>query len=385
MNTTEIIVDAIENIMPFVVATDWRMLWVTLGAGFLSAAATFSAVIYTHKKTSRQYEETLKINEQRHKSELERYEKDKLRQAQERTLTIIKTSLKNAAFWQIREKLILDGNDDRVILVSSNEGFEFYDNPEKQLSYDIFTIRNVGVHNIDFIDISVNSKVESSSNEIIHNDFDNFVRLLRPNEEIMLRIHSTSQHNKLLSCVNNGEQFETEFRCVINYLTLAKQQVSYEYLIKVTDTPKKKQGSEIVEYVRKTEIKQDGYKLLDEITIDTNKTFSHFRDLQENLRADRFGYKYRRIGEEQMNGTLDALYTFWKKQGMDDFVKKTSEVAKSIDESMQNVAKSTEGQKVVLEYLKSKIENNNDTPLMLGDSMEESVNEAIDAREDNNE
>ena len=91
----------------FHVATDWNIIWATLVAGALSALATVIAVIYTHRKTSKQYEETMRVNEkryaddverneQRHVAELARYEADRKRQECDEALAIVKPSLKNA-------------------------------------------------------------------------------------------------------------------------------------------------------------------------------------------------------------------------------------------------------------------------------------------------
>jgi hypothetical protein len=128
-----------QSIIPFLIETatnnpivvetitDRNMFWVTIIAGGITAAATFAAVLFTHIMTSRQFKKTMEVNEQRYHAELERYKADKVRQENEKALAIVKPSLKYAAFSQLREKLILDGNEERVLLLSSKEGFAFYD------------------------------------------------------------------------------------------------------------------------------------------------------------------------------------------------------------------------------------------------------------------
>lgn len=343
-------IEAVAEAQIFHVATDWAMLWVTLIAGLLAAIATFIAVIYTQRKTSEQYKKTMTVTEQRYKEELARYEADKKRYEKDRAFAIIKPSLKYAAFYQIREKLILDDNEERVLLLSSKEGFDFYDDVTHQPGYHcIFSIRNDSENSIQFVNIEIRSKLKTRSDKEIFDEYKNVVKLLRKNEEILLRIHNTEQRKTFWECLEKNESVETEFECTINYLTFANQQIRYDYSIKIIDNPKKVE--EFVSSDRKTEILKDEHSPIDEISINRDEPASLFRDLQDKLNPDRFGYKHQRIGEAQMNGTLDALHKFWKDKGMDEFVNNVANTADNMGRSMHDVANAVDEQRKFFENL----------------------------------
>jgi hypothetical protein len=153
----------------------------------------------------------------------------------------------------------------------------------------------------------------------------------------------------LIKSLNEKQTITTDFACIINYLTLANQQICYEYSIKITEIPKYDEKSKQVRSERKTEIIKDEYRTLDEITIDINKTASYFRDLQENLRADRFGYRFRKIGEEQMKGTMDALSQLWEEKKMDERMANAYKAATDINNSVKDVASKLDSQQAFFE------------------------------------
>ena len=155
-----------EQVVPIVVKTitDWNMFWGAVGVGLLSVVATVIAVLYTQWKTSQQYEETIKVNEQRHNEELARYKADKERQEYENALVIIKPSLKYASFSEIRDRLMVDGNEERALLLSSNEGFEFYDDINQRGNrHCIFSINNESRNRIEYISLDVSSEITTAT------------------------------------------------------------------------------------------------------------------------------------------------------------------------------------------------------------------------------
>jgi len=107
---TETAIQVTEEVAPIIVRTitDWTMFWGAVGVGLLSVAATVIAVLYTQWKTSQQYKETMRVNEESHNEELARYKADKERQEYENALVIIKPSLKYASFSEIRDRLMVE-------------------------------------------------------------------------------------------------------------------------------------------------------------------------------------------------------------------------------------------------------------------------------------
>ena len=350
--------EALDTPLLVETVTDWNMFFVALAVGILSTLATIIAVWYTNKKTRGIYEETRE--EERNQN----------------TMSVIKPSIRNASFTDIREKLILDNNEDRMLLLSSaKEGFEFYDDDERQGDYHfLLLIRNEGENTIRPVTIEVHSALKTTSEKEFTDDFKCVVKLLRRNEGIVLRIHNTEQRDKYWECLGRKETIETMFKCTINYLTLASQQICYEYSIKVTDIPKfDKEGN--VKYGRKTEIIKDEYAPTDKVSIDINEPGSPFRDLQENLTLDGFGYRYRKIGDRQMTGTLDALHRFWKEQGMDTFVANAANTANNMNESMKDVASAVNEQREFFEEFINSLRNQSNQPQLETKEADDVVNE----------
>jgi len=138
--------------------------------------------------------------------------------------------------------------------------------------------------------------------------------------------------------LDNNEAVSTIFDCIITYKLTTGHTICYEYSIKITETPKIE--GENRWFDRKTEPIKDDYRLVDEIPSDAEFSASLFRDLQESLNQDRFGYRYQRIGEEQMHGTLAALRKFGQDLGLGDFVSNAANTANDINQSMQDVSQS---------------------------------------------
>lgn len=105
------------------VATDWWGFGATLLAGILTAIATMAAVIYTNSRTKKQ------LREQEIKFENERKEEYKRSK-----FVVIKPTLMLTTFTGLLDKLIVQNEYDRVLLFSGEDGFEFYDDKQKQCS-----------------------------------------------------------------------------------------------------------------------------------------------------------------------------------------------------------------------------------------------------------
>ncbi|MCL2405320.1 MAG: hypothetical protein FWC92_07215 [Defluviitaleaceae bacterium] len=324
--------------------TDWNIFGVTISVGILTILSTVIAVWYTNKKTRELYEET----------------RDEERK--QNAMSLIKPSVRYSTFLDIREKLLLDGDDERMLLLSSKkDGFGFYDDESRENEmHCIFSICNEGNNRIEHINITTTTILTTDTEAEKPSDSTNSVKLLRKNERIFLRVHSDEQRQIRLNCIDKKEIVKTEFHCTINYLTIAGQQICYEYKIAITDMPKTDEKGKTT-YKRKPEIINDEYLPVDVISIDKRVLASSFRDLQENLTFDGFGYRYRKIGDRQMTGTLDALHRFWKEQGMDTFVSNAATSVNNMNESMKDVASAVNEQREFFENFISGLRNQGNT------------------------
>jgi hypothetical protein len=280
------------------IATDWWMFSATIGAGLLTTIATIAAVYYTNKWTS------------------ERYEQDKIYQNKKNNLVIIKPVLRFCSFSKIIDEMITYNMRERILVVSSEkDGFDFYDDDNKlySLTHRIFCIKNEAQHQIHSVKIDVNSRITTESNATIDDNYSNFIKLLRNNEEIILRAHSTKQRNKLWEELENNRQVELWFNCSINYLTNADEQVCYQYEAKIQNIPGPRSEYGVSNNAKISIIK-DEFKILDKITLNRNEKPSVFRNIQDNILIDRVSYTHKKIGEAQAQGLMSQIIPPFGKQ-----------------------------------------------------------------------
>lgn len=314
-------------------STDWIMLTVAL----MGVVATVVTVFLTNRQTRKIYEET------------------RTSESKNQALSLVKPILKNTAIWELREKLILDGNEERMLMLTSKkEGFDFYDNNSRSSEHHfILSVSNDGVERIEHIHFNISVILVTVSQAEIPHSFTNVVKLLRNDERALLRLYSDEQQQKLSSSLENGDAVTTKLIVTVNYITTANEQICYSYDVVITETPKKDEQDK-VRVTRKTEIIKDQYERIAVPTLDTTAQASPFRDLQENLTSDGFGYRYRKIGDQQMTGTLDALHRFWKEKGMDDMMSSVVNTVDEMGKSMSDVAQAVNSQKELFETLMSK-------------------------------
>lgn len=273
------------------VATDWWVIGATVLASIITALVTVITVYFTNKWTS------------------ERYEKDKIYQNKKNNLVIIKPVLKFCSFSQIIDELITYNIRERALIISSEkDGFDFYDDDDKLYSQNhrIFCIKNETKNHIHSIKIDVDSKITTASNATIDDSYSNFIKLLRSNEEIILRAHSTEQRNKLWEELDNNRQVELWFNCTINYLTNADEQVCYQYEAKIQNIPGQRSENEVSNNAKISVIK-DEYKILDKVTLNSNDNPTVFRNIQDNILIDRVKYIHKKIGEAQAQGLMSQI------------------------------------------------------------------------------
>jgi hypothetical protein len=205
------------------------------------------------------------------------------------------------------------------MLSNSNDGFDFYEDESlESQNHKFFSIKNESKNEINCLKIEVCSKLITDSNVELEEHYNNFVKLLRSNEEIMFRIYTTRQREKLWEEIDKRKNSKMAFTCTISYLTSANQQVCYEYEIEIHNKAvlrTSEYGEEITCDSKKVEIKKDEYIILNEITLNKTETASVFRNLQDRIEGlDRLKYTHRKIGEAQAEGFKLAGYGYYEQR-----------------------------------------------------------------------
>ena len=293
------------SVAPFLVetVTDWNMFFVALGVGILATIATIVAVWYTNKKTRELYEET------------------RAEERKQNAMVIIKPMVKVSSFHVMIDNLIRNDIWDRVLLLSGKDGFTFFDERESaRYRWDkILSLKNeVYFKDIKSLWIKTNSTLTDDSGEETPYSADNYVELLRSREEIVFRLYSSEQKAKQESYMEKRKRIVLEFDIEINYLTLAGQQVKYEYKAKIIDIPMtaeikdektgEKEKKEYYSFI--TEMLKDGYIIKDKPDMPENQKASAFRNLQDDaqLVGDRVAYRNEMSGREQGRGMMAEVF-----------------------------------------------------------------------------
>ena len=276
--------------------SNWWSVGATIGTGIMAALATWFAVVYTNKKTAENYER-----------ELDRQRKDN-------AMVIIKPTIKTSTIWGILDRLLFFNEWSRVLILSNpDDGFDFYDIEELNNRVNkFFTIKNESKNQINSIKIDVYSKLTTDSSVVIEDKYTNFVKLLRSNEEIMFRLYTTRQREKLWDEINKNTNSRLFFKCTINYLTSASQQICYEYEIEIHNISVLRKVENEEEHTcdsSRVDIRKDEYNILNEAILNPAETASVFRNLQDKIEGlDRLKYIQRKVGEAQAEGFMSVGY-----------------------------------------------------------------------------
>ncbi|MCL2365313.1 MAG: hypothetical protein FWC71_11720 [Defluviitaleaceae bacterium] len=258
---------------------DWIMFAATLGGGIIAALATFFAVWLTNKKTAKMYEEELRHRKE--ENEIQRKEK---------AMVIIKPRTMRNTIEGVLDTIIMRNSLDRVLLFSGADGFDFVnqstikdDGKKYAPKWRFVIMENESQNEIYSVKLTTHSKLTTNSNAIFEYSTSNFVALLRSKESIAVRIENSEQWNKL------DEAKEIIFTSTIEYLTAARQQVCYNFAVKITDL-----SSEVLE---------DKFTVSDNITLPGNCIPTVYRNLQDDIGTiDRSAYAWEKIGAAQLRG-----------------------------------------------------------------------------------
>ena len=267
----------------------------TLLSGIFSALGAVLAVIFTNKWNS------------------ERYKRDKIYYDKKEKFVIVKLSLKFCSFFNIIDEMIVYNIRDRVLLLSSDEGFEFYDDDSRRYSenHRIVSIKNNSSNSIKSICISVASTIITESQAVIKDSYTNYIQHLRHNEEILFRVHNTMQRKLLWEELSSQKRVVTKFNCKVTYLTEADECICYEYTIKINSIPQEKeieQKMQIIECAR-IEVEKDEYYIVEKQDIETKQKASYFRNVQDYIVLDRAFYLHKKIGGAQAQGIMQQSQT----------------------------------------------------------------------------
>lgn len=266
------------------VATDWWGVGATLLAGVLTAIATMAAVIYTNSRTKKQ------LREQEIKFENERKEEFKRSK-----FVVIKPTLMLTTFAGLLDKLIVQNEYDRVLLFSGEDGFEFYDDKQKQCSQicRLLTIENKTDIDISEVVISTKTALRNMDTDALWTySTKNCASFLRGHESIIIRVTDQSQYEKILSMNADNVSSNLNFECRIEYSTLAGQRITYIYEIEIRND-------------RRIEVKRDGVEDVADITQKVALVPTTFRNLQDSISGiDRSAYSWEKMGQAQMRGIM---------------------------------------------------------------------------------
>jgi hypothetical protein len=266
--------------------TDWWMFFASISSGVFAAIATLIAVWLTNRETRKQ----LRQQKEQHEREIDLQNKAN-------KLVIIKPTIMLSSFVGLLDRIIVQNNYNRELLISGEDGFEFFDNPEKRQKQmcRILHIENTSDCNIMDIIISTMSCLEDrNTNELKKYETKNVIKLLRSRESIDIRLANQEQYESIIRMNQERIPNEFKFECRVEYSTQADQRITYCYIAKISNDrciEIEKDEIEKVENVGKTEV--------------YNSTV--FRNLQDYINIDRASYIWEKMGQSQARGLISLV------------------------------------------------------------------------------
>ena len=268
--------------------TDWWGAGATILAGIITAIATIIAVVYTNRKTKQQLiaQEEKFTAEQKKQNKLAKY-------------VVIKPSYLLTTFTQILDNLIISNDYNRVLLFSGDDGFDFYDNTEKQNNQlqRVLMIKNQSPNEIHKVKLKTHTElINSSTNAKVEYSTTNYTGLLRSGEIIIIRLTNQEQFDTIIDLNKKGIGSDLKFTCAIEYETLGEQRITYTYQLHIRDD-------------KRIDVAQDGIDSVIDIDNQPSQkdTQSVFRNLQDYLPTDRSAYAWQKMGQAQMTGALQIM------------------------------------------------------------------------------
>ena len=269
--------------------TDWWGFAATVFSGIITAAATIIAVVYTNRKTKQQLiaQEEKFAAEQKKQNKLAKY-------------VVIKPSYQLTTFTQILDNLIISNDYNRILLFSGKDGFDFYDNAEKQSNQlqRILMIKNQSPNEIHNVKLKTQTELTNScTNAKLEYSTTNYTGLLRSGETIIIRLANQEQFDTIIDLNKKGIGSDLKFICTIEYETLGEQRITYTYQLYIRDD-------------NRINVLQDGIdSVIDIEDIPCqNQAQSIFRNLQDSISSiDRSAYAWSKMGKAQASGALQIF------------------------------------------------------------------------------
>ena len=293
----------LEQIYPIVVETitDWNMVLIAFLVGLLSTVATIFAVVLTNKRTTELYE---------------RSREDDRRQ---NAMVILKPVLKLTTFWSILDSLILKDTWDRVLLLERDDRFDYYTEPTlASKTYRLLSVRNENINNVSHIKITLTSdlKIDDNLESGIRFDKTYVIKYFRAREEILLPIYGSLQESKIREKHTTEKTYNLNFSCIIEYMTIAEQCITYNYggsittLVKigVEEVDGKKEEYNYFDHDVVISNDYPTIKGIDFKMSDTEDVGRPFINLQDKIaHVDRANYIHRKIGEAQIGVAFEKM------------------------------------------------------------------------------
>lgn len=277
------------------IATDWWGIGATIFSGIITAVATMGAVVYTNYRTKKQ------LGEQE-----EKYRKEQEEQFKSQKYVVIKPILLLNTFTGILDKIIIQNDYNRVLLLSGDDGFDFFDDVDKRTCQTcrMLLIENKEMNDVERITINTKSVLlNMNTEERCVYETNNAISLLRGKESIIVRLANQNQYMKILEMNKEKIPSSLDFYCEIEYSTLAHQRITYIYQIKIDND-------------KRIEIIKDNIQdVKDEDNLQDIKP-TIFRNLQDYISGiDRNNYYWEKMGQAQMRGIMASYNAGPMQQG----------------------------------------------------------------------
>lgn len=262
--------------------TDWWMFTATILSGILTAVASIIAVILSNKETRKQITHEKVMTDKQSK------------------YVVLIPSLLTTTFAQILDKLIINNDYNRVLLFSGDDGFEFFDNTDKNMNYRqrILMVQNQSLNDIKNIIFETYTELlDTDTNQRSKYSTKNQIKLLRSHESFLVRLENDEQFIRICEMNKSKIGSKLEFKCEIIYETLASQRIKYVYHINMHND-------------KTIEVIKDGVESVKDIEGEDESKIEQtvFRNLQDTISSvDRSKYAWDKMATSQAAAAVLAL------------------------------------------------------------------------------
>ena len=269
------------------VITDWWAIAATIISGILAAVATLGAVLYSNNQTKKQLiQQENKFAEERK----EQYKRSKY--------VVVRPSLLLASFDNLLDRLIVHDDYNRVLLFSGDDGFDFFDSPNKRSTQICRLLQIENCSENDIVDVEIKTETimqNQDNNEKSLYTTSNYIALLRSQERIIIRLTNQAQYESIIKMNLERIPHYLQFTCNVAYTTLAEQRIQYRYQIGISND-------------KQIEIIHDGIESVVDSTNRQTFASSPFRNLQDYISSiDRSVYSWEKMTQAQLRVVQSAI------------------------------------------------------------------------------